>query len=204
MLPRGNESAAPLFGETFVDEFGPLRFRTMRDQMVNGDPDAVDVKGNRKPRKSWSRPTVNRQAKRIRQIFRWSVSWEMVPTSVVTALETVPSLAIGETTATEPEPRLAVPQSDVDAVRKELKPKYRDMLDLQLLTGARPGEILKLTGEMLERRKDCWIAELHEHKSSRKGKRRFLVFNETAQAILQRYLKDESTERLFPGRRDNF
>ncbi|MDP1797228.1 MAG: hypothetical protein Q8K78_07090, partial [Planctomycetaceae bacterium] len=115
-----------LYGETFVDEFGPIRFRTIRESMVSGDPYAVDARGKPKPRKRWSRPTVNRQTKRIRQIFRWGVSWEMVPTLIVTALETVPSLVIGETTAPEPKPRLAVPQSDIDAVRTQLLPKYRD------------------------------------------------------------------------------
>lgn len=55
----------PLYGNTFVNEFGPIRFRTMREAMVSGDRDAVDVNGKSKPRKCWSRPTVNRQAKRI-------------------------------------------------------------------------------------------------------------------------------------------
>jgi len=52
----------PLFGETPVSDFGPLRYRLVRDAMVSGDPETG--------RKPWARPTVNRQIKRIRQIFR--------------------------------------------------------------------------------------------------------------------------------------
>jgi len=60
--------------------------------MVAGDPKEVDNEGKPKPRKPWSRNTVNRQAKRLRAIFRWGVSWELAPISVVEALEAVSSL----------------------------------------------------------------------------------------------------------------
>lgn len=186
----------PLFGDTPVDDFGPVRYRLMRDSMVAGD-----VATDRKP---WARPTVNRQAKRIRQIFRWGVSHELVPVEIVHRLDTVRSLAMGETTAHDNPARLAVPREDVDAARLHLKPIHRDVLDLLLLTGARRGEILKLTGAMIQKRPDVWIAELHEHKTARKGKRRILAFNRTAQAILLRHLKADPDSLLFSVRADTF
>lgn len=73
--------------------------------------------------------TANRQAKRIRQIFRWAVSWELCPVEVVHRLDTVRALAIGETTAAKLDPRLAVPEADIAAVRDVLKPHYRDLSD---------------------------------------------------------------------------
>jgi integrase len=189
--------ARKLFGETPVSDFGPVRFRVMRDAMVDGDKEAG--------RQPWTRRTANRQSKRIRQIIRWGVSWELVTADVLARLETVKALAVGETETDDPPPREAAPQADIDAVREKLKPHHRDVFDLLLLTGARPGEILNLTGKLIERRDDgLWTADLSDHKNARKGKRRLLVFCTPAQAILLRYLKPDPEAKLFALRRDNF
>ncbi|MFO1042232.1 MAG: site-specific integrase [Planctomycetaceae bacterium] len=193
-----------LFGHTAAAEFGPLKLRTLREAMIAGDPDERDSDGTPKPRKPWSRNTVNRQVKRLRAIFRWSVSWELVPASVVDALDMVASLTASETTAAESKPRYAVPDADFQAVRKTLREKHRDMLDLLSLTGARPGELLSLTTGMIERSEPVWRCELKQHKSAHKGKRRVLFFNVAAQAILRKYLKANPDEQLLKMRRDNF
>ncbi|MDX1969660.1 MAG: site-specific integrase [Planctomycetaceae bacterium] len=182
------------FGKTLVTDFGPLRLRLLRDAMVAGSDD----------RQPWSRDTVNRQTKRVQQLFRWGASWELVPAEIVARLDTVRGLSIGETTAHEKTPREAATAADVEAVMPHLKPVHADILRLLALTGARRGEILGLTGGMIERRPDAWIAELHEHKTARKGKRRFLVFNATAQAILLRYMKADPSKRFFEVRGDTF
>lgn len=198
-----------LYGETPATDFGPLRFRMMRDAMLHGakgeslplEPDGR-VAQDRQP---WTRDTANAQAMRIRRIFRWGVSWELVPADVLTRLETVRSLSLSEVSKPDPSPRRAVPQADIDAVRAVLLPLHRDIFDLLLFTGARPGELFGLTGGMIERRPGgAWVAELSSHKTAHKGKRRFLVFNLSAQAILLRHLKADPQARLFPGRRDNF
>lgn len=193
-----------LFGETAVADFGPLKLRTVRNAMVAGDPNETDSDGKPKPRKPWSRNTVNRQVKRLRAIIRWGVSWELVAPSVVDALDSVPSLSSSETTAHEAKPRLAVPDADFRAVRRVLREKHRDMLDLLSLTGARPGELLKLTTGMIERTGTVWRCELAQHKTAHRGKRRVLFFNAAAQLILQKYLKADPDARLLKMRRDNF
>lgn len=214
-LPRFSESerhcqrtvirlARRLFGDTAVAEFGPLKLRVLRNAMVAGDPNETDSNGKPKPRKPWSRNTVNRQVKRLRAMIRWGVSWEMVSPSVVHSLETVPSLTAAETTAKESKPRLAVPDEDFAAVRKVLREKHRDVLDLLSLTGARPGELLKLTTGMIERTGPVWRCELAEHKTAHKGLSRVLFFNSAAQLILRKYLVADPDVRLFKMRRDNF
>lgn len=185
-----------MFGETAVNDFGPLQYRLVRDQMVSGDPAT-----GRKPR---ARPTDNRQIKRIRKIFRWGVSWELVQPEVITRLDSVRSLAIGETTAHDIPARKAATAADVEAVMPHLKPVYADVMRLFALTGARRGEILGLTGGMLQRRSDCWLAELNEHKTARKGKRRFLVFNVAAQAVLLRHLRVDPEAKIFDVHPDTF
>ncbi len=116
-----------LFGTTVADEFGPLRLRVVRDAMVTA---------------GWSRRWINRQIGRIRLIFRVGVSWAMVRPEVVVALKTLPALVPGETSAPERPPRRAVNQDELDAVRCYLNDRHRELFDLLLLTGARPGELL--------------------------------------------------------------
>ena len=157
-----------LFGETPVSEFGPLRLRVVRQAMVDGNPDLKDADGKPKPRKPWSRQTVNRQVKRLQAVFRWGVSWEMVPESVAASLSTIRILNAGETEAAESVPRRSVSQSDIEAVRKQLKPLHRDVLDLLTLTGARPGELIGLKMKDINRTGDIWRADLTNHKTADK------------------------------------
>ncbi len=178
-----------MYGETPADEFGPLRLRSVREAMVE---------------KGWSRKFINKQIGRVRLIFRLGVSWEMVRGIVVTELKTVPALIEGETSAPERLARHAVPHEDLDAVRKRLRQRNRDLFDLLLLTGARPGELLGLTTAMIEKNGEIWRCELNEHKTRRHGKRRVLFFNPSAQQILRRYLQADQESRLFPIRGDTF
>ncbi len=134
-----------LFGDTPTDEFGPIRLRAVRNAMVAGDPNAIGRDGEPKPRQPWSRSFVNKQVKRLKHLFKWGVSWELVPATVATALAAVESLKVGDTEAAEGKTRRAVPDADLQAVRAVLTERQRDIFDLLLLTGARPGEIIGLT-----------------------------------------------------------
>jgi integrase len=191
--------AREMFGALPVTDFGPLRLRLVRDAMVAGDQNAKPH-----PRKPWSRGFVNRQVKRLRAVFRWGVSWELVPPSVVDALAAVRSLVPGESSAAETTPRRAVSKADIDAVREKLKQRHRDVFDLMLLTGARPGELLGLTTGMIDRTGEVWRADLAQHKTAHKGKSRTLYFNATAQLILRRYIKADPAAKLFPFGRHTF
>lgn len=193
-----------LFGETAAVEFGPLKLRVVRDAMVAGDPKAVDAEGKPKPRKPWSREFVNKQIKRLRAFFRWGVSWEIIPQTVADALAAVSPLRVGETTAIDYEPRESVPDADIEAVRKLLKPRDRDILDLMLLTGARPGELIGLKVGAVDRIGETWRCELKKHKTAHKGKKRVLLFNRQAQAILLRHMKADPDARFFTTNRSTF
>lgn len=179
----------PLFGETSAAEFGPLRLRTVRDSMVA---------------EGWSRGTINKHISRVRTMFRFAASLEMISSTVVTALEVLPPLAVGESSAPDYEPRHAVPDADLTAVRRVLDEYNCDLFDLMLLTGARPGELLSLTGGMFEKNGDVWRADLRHHKTAKRGKLRVLFFNLSSQDILLRHWKSDPDAKLFPTRRDTF
>lgn len=184
------------FGESPAAEFGPVKLRIVRDKMTEGDK-AVQ-------RKPWSRSFTNKQIQRLRQIFKFGVSWEIVPQTVADSLASVRALSAGESTARETSPRVAVSDADLNAVRQVLTGVYRDIFDLLLLTGGRPGEIVLLKTGDIDRSGAVWKAELQKHKTAHKGKRRVLFFNAAAQAILLRHLKADPDARLFRTKRDTF
>lgn len=121
--------ARTLFGETDAAEFGPLRLRTVREAMI---------------RKGWSRSFINKQVKRLRSVLRWAVGWEMIPRTVVDALGDVKPLEAGDSEAPESRPRRAISVAMQQAVSAKLCQRHRDIFDLLLLAGARPGELLNL------------------------------------------------------------
>lgn len=175
-----------LYGETDANDFGPLRLRAVRDAMLD---------------KGWSVCYTNRQVKRIRQVFKWGVSLELVSAVVLEALRTVPSLP--ETGAAE-RARHAVPDADLQAVRAVLSEFHRDIFDLMLLTGCRSGELVNLKVGDIDRSGEIWRADLSKHKTAHKGKGRTLFFNASAQLILRKYLQANPAAKLFTIRRDYF
>ena len=178
-----------LYGHELVNEFGPLALKAVREKMVG---------------KGWCRKYVNKSVCRVRHIFRWGVENELVEPATLQKLEAVSPLLAGRTEAPDRPPRKPVPQEQIDAVRAALCQLHRDLIDLQLLTGARSGELLKLTTEMLDRSESIWTAKIADHKTVHHGKERVLYFGPQAQLILSRYISADSMQRLFPVRRDTY
>ncbi len=163
-------------------DFGPLALKAVRANMVDS---------------GLARNSVNAAVGRIRRLFRFAVANEMVPVEVLTKLEAVSPLLAGRTEAHDLPPRTAVAQDNIDAVKKQVRPLVRDLVDVQLLTGARSGELLALTTSMIDRTGEVWKSKLADHKCQHKGKSRTLHFGPRAQLILTKYLSADPDKRLF-------
>ena len=186
-----------LAGETLVSEFGPLSLKAVREDMIQGNKE--------EERKPWTRDYINKSISRIRRVFKWGVAQELIEPSVLQRLQALEPLLKGRTTARDNAARSAVPQEAINAVREIVSEQIRDMMDLAILTGARPGELVYLTSEMIDRTGDVWQATLQDHKMRYKGRRRVLYFGPQAQAIAKKYINEKAKqERLFPMRRDTF
>lgn len=171
-----------LYGSTPAEEFGPLALKAVRQHMIET---------------GWTRRFINQSCSRIRRVFRYGVENELVDSSTLERLRAVSPLLSGRTTAKDNEPRHAVPPEHVEQVKAIVPQRTRDLIDLQLLTGARPGELMMLTGAMIDQTGDIWIAKLADHKTQHHGKERALVFGPKAQVILSRYLVDDPQMPLF-------
>lgn len=172
-----------LYEDTPAADFGPLALRAVQAAMVQGDESADP------PRRPWARKHVNKQISRVRAIFRWGESFELVPAGTCHGLSTVPALRAGRTTAAESKPVRPVAESDVLAVLPLLSNQVADMVRLMLLTGMRPGEVCAMTRAALDATDPAvWIYRPAHHKTAHHGHARQVFIGRQAQAIIERYL----------------
>lgn len=177
------------YGRTPAVAFGPRKLRMLREEMIRGDQTADP------PRKPWSRKYINQQVQRIRRIFKWAVAHELVPAAVHQALCTLEPLKRGRTAAHE-NPRVGpAPQWLLDSVLPYLSRPVRALVDLQLLTGARAGELLQLRSCDLEmdEKSGVWAYRPLKHKNAHRDHERVIYFGPRAQEVLRKLMGDRTT-----------
>ena len=171
-----------LYGRAPATDFGPLALKAVREWMLDQD---------------WSRKTVNNRVDRIKRAFRWAVAEELVPPSVYEAMRTVPGLRAGRTRARETDPVKPVPRAFVDAVLPYLAPPVAAMVELQWLTGMRPGEVVIMRACDLDTTGDVWLYRPSDHKTAWRGQERVVPLGPRAQEIVKRFLTTSTTAYLF-------
>ncbi|MBI5725054.1 MAG: site-specific integrase [Planctomycetes bacterium] len=178
------------FGSLHVTEFGPKKLCFLREQMIKGDLKETP------PRQSWSRVYCNQQVKRIRRVFKWASAQEMIPVEVHQRLATVESLKYGRCQAREGRPVKPVSLEMVDAVRPYLCRQIDALIDLQILTGARGGELLKMRpiDIAMDRKTGVWTYKPLEHKTAYRQKERVIIFGPRAQDVIKRFLEGRAVD----------
>lgn len=164
---------------TMVAHFSPRMLKAVREEMIQ---------------EGLARTTINGAIECIRRMFRWGVSEELVPTTVLIALEAVRGLQKGRSKARETHPVRPVPEADVNAVLKLVSHQVRDMIRLQLLSGCRPDEIVSLRPCDVIRDGDVWEYIPARHKTEHHERPRRIYFGPRAQAILSAYLDNRPAE----------
>ncbi len=167
------------YGLTFIKGFGPVSLGKLRDPMI----DELD----------WSRKYINKQVNRIRGMFTWGASQELLDPKVPASLKTLPGLKKGRTRARETERVKPVCDKVVDATIGCLPEVVADMVRLQRLTSARPGEICSLGPADIDTSGEVWIYTPAEHKTEHFEKDRIIAIGPRGQEILKPYL--ETTQR---------
>lgn len=163
-----------LYGDVRAEEFGPLALRALRDKMVESG--------------RWCRGGVNRNVQSVRRMFRWASSNELLPVAVFQALATVEGLHRGRTTAREGKRVAPVAHENVQAILPLVSRQVRAMIELQLLTGARPGEVAMLRPCDVERASEVWVYRPQTHKTAHHGHDRLVYLGPKAQAVLKPFL----------------
>ncbi|MBN9120808.1 MAG: hypothetical protein J0I06_16940, partial [Planctomycetes bacterium] len=157
-----------LFGLLPVTEFGPRALKLVRAKMVE---------------LGWSRGYVNKQVNRLKRMFRWAAADELIPGSVVHNLSSVRAIQKGESGVRETEPVKPAPVEWVEAVLPLTARQVAAMIRLQILTGARPGEIVLVRGADLDRSGPVWVFRPHYHKTDYRDHAREVYIGPKAQAV---------------------
>jgi integrase len=176
-----------LYGHTPAREFGPLALKAVRERLV--------ASGH-------ARVMVNRHTMRIRSVFKWAASEELVPAGIFHALQTVAGLKRGRTPARECEPVKPPTPGSVEASLPYLRPSVAAMVRLQMLTGLRPGEVCRMTPAQIDATGEVWFYQPATHKTLHHGRGRRAAIGPQAQAILREHWPESPTEAFFSPARE--
>jgi integrase len=180
---RAIRTMVRLYGLTRVRDFGPLKLKEVRTAMVE---------------EGLCRKNINRQIGRLKSMFAWGVENELVPADVHQALCAVRGLRAGRTRARESAPVVSVPDAVIEKTLPHLTSVVADMVRLQLLTGARPGEICSMRpGDVTRGIDGAWVYRPQHHKMEHRGKERRVFIGPQGQAILKPYLDRDAEAYCF-------
>ncbi|MCA9232201.1 MAG: hypothetical protein KDA57_16255 [Planctomycetales bacterium] len=170
------------YGRTPARDFGPLALKALRERMIQD---------------GHSRRYINDHVARVKRLFKWAASEQLVPQATYQALALVSGLRKGKTQAHETTPILPVDQDVVDATLPHLSTVVGDMVRLQKLTGMRPSEVCALRPRDLDRSEETWVLAPASHKTEHHGRSRLIFVGPRGKQLLAKYLFRDDQECCF-------
>lgn len=182
-----------IHADTKIEEFGSMALKQVRDRMLNI--------------RKWEGRQTNRQINRIRAGWKWAASMEMIPEESYARLMLLEPLRRSDYSGIRwYEEVEAVSNETVEATLPFMPRIVADMVRLQLLSGARPGEVIQVRPCDVERPGltvegiDIWIFQPEKNKKKHRGKRRTIPIGPKAQVILLPYLDRDPEAYCFSPR----
>jgi integrase len=175
-----------LYGRTPAADFGPRALKALRQKMIQA---------------GWTRKLINQRVGRVRRVFKWAASEELIAAGVYQALTTVTGLQAGRTEARETDPVEPVAEEHVRAALPFLLPEVRAMVRVQLLTGMRPGEVTQLRPCDIDTTGDVWLFRPVQYKTRHRNKPRVVAIGPKAQAVLAAFTPPDPADYYFSPRR---
>jgi integrase len=174
-----------LYGGSQARDFGPRALKAVRQALVDS---------------GLCRNEVNKRTGRIVRCFKWGVENEMIPPGVHHGLKAVAGLRKGRSGVRESEPVKTVPDSDVEAIRPHVARQVWAMIELQRLTGMRPGEVILMRTADVDRSATVWTYTPASHKTEHHGRTRKIFLGPLAQEVVRPWLRTDPDAYLFSPR----
>lgn len=184
-ITRALTPVRKLYGGEPAESFGPRRLKAVRQTYVD---------------RGHCRDQCNKLTRCVVLCWRWAAGEEMVGGPCWQSLAAVESLKKGRTTAPESPPVLPASEASIAAVLPVISLVLADVIRLQLLTAARPGEALGLRGCDLVRADEVWLWKPPSHKTQHHDKDRTLFVGPKGQSLLAPYLDRLGESYLFSPR----
>lgn len=164
-------------------QFGPRVLKQVRDRMI---ADELCIS------------TINARVNRIRRVFQWLASEELIGAEIWHGLKAVAPLRPGRTAARMSEPVQPVTEEYVEAVARAAPETIAAMIRLQMLTGMRPGELCAMRPMDIEMGVGAvWIYRPAQHKTRHRQRGRVVVLGPQAKEIVRRFLDRDTAAPLF-------
>lgn len=168
------------YGHTAAKDFGPLGLKSIRETFVE---------------EGLSRRLINQLVGRIVRCWKWGTENELVPPATWQALQAVPGLKAGRTTARETPRVLPVGDDVFQATLEAIAiPQVRAILQLLRLTGARVGEVCIMRTADIDRSGPVWTYSPETHKTACHGHERTVYIGPRAQEILRPWLREDDLQ----------
>ena len=144
---------------------------------------------------------INYRIRAIKAMIGWAVSRGLCPPNVKALCDPVENLKAGRCAARVPRKVEPVSEDAVTATKKHLNPTLCALIDLQLITGARPGELVALKrSDITVVDETLWEVELTQHKTAYRAKRRVVMFGPKAINVLRPFMfRAKRDGYLFPA-----
>lgn len=173
------------YGTLPAREFSPLKLKTIRQELIARD---------------LVRSQINKRVRRIVGMFRWAVAEELIPVAVHQSLKAVDGLRKGRANVRESKPVRPVPDAWIDPILPHLNRQVRAMVELQRLTGMRPGEVTVMRTGDINTAGRIWTYQPASHKTAHLDRERAIQLGPRAQEILRPWLRTNLEEHLFQPR----
>jgi len=162
-----------LYGETAAKDFTPLALKAVRQAMID---------------RGWARTNINRMVSRIKLMFRWASENSLVPPEVHYGIQSVSGLKRGRCEAKESEPVKPVLQTHINAVQPYVSRQVWALIQFQLHTGARSGELVGIRAIDIDMGQVVWTYTPKDHKTAHHGHERTIYIGPKAQAIIKEFM----------------
>ena len=150
----------------------------------------------------YSRTYLNKITNRVKAIFRWGVSKDLIAAETAQRLNYLVPLRQGHTDAPETRSRHFITDKDFHSVRAVLASYYADIVDILRLTAMRPSELCNMRVKDIDRSGSVWEYRPEHHKTEHRGNQRLIPLGKRAQKILRKHLDDrEPGEYVFTPKR---
>jgi integrase len=179
-----------LYGRTPARDFGPIALCAVREAMVQ---------------QGLCRTTINARINRIRRVFRWAASMELIPASVPHALATVPALKRGRCDARESPGVKPVNWEHVEATLPHLPRPVVAMVEVMRYSNCRAEDVVIMRGCDLTMRGEIWEYRPASHKNQWREEsspihRRIVCLGRRCQEIIRPFLQSDLQVYLFTPR----
>ena len=170
------------FASLPIDEFGPLKLKEVREYMIKNN---------------LSRGVINHRIQKIKRMFKWAVSEQIISPFIYHGLGTVEGLKKGRCNAKEVPPVKPVDEKYIYAILPYTTPVIAAMIELQLLTGMRPGELVLIRPCDIDMTSEIWRYYPEKHKNQYRRIERIVSIGPRGQQILRPFLLRGQQEYCF-------